>query len=114
MEDYGEEGSGYSVPYTATGNTTYPWQATWAGGTVTRTATTVDVPATNNQTVAKWTNKVAGSPSMDQTIASAQPLFRDLGVGIDLFHLTVTLCSLVKLLRVVGEVLGLITLFQLR
>lgn len=81
MEDYGEEGSGYSVPYTATGNTTYPWQATWAGGTVTRTATTVDVPATNNQTVAKWTNKVAGSPSMDQTIASAQPLFRDLGGG---------------------------------
>lgn len=66
--------------YTASGNTTYPWQATWTDGTLTPTATTVDVPATDNQTVAKWVNKV-GIRSLTQDTLGLQPQFRNLGNG---------------------------------
>jgi hypothetical protein len=36
------------------GDTTYPWQATWADGTVTGTATTLTTLATDGQTVPTW------------------------------------------------------------
>jgi hypothetical protein len=38
----------------AVGNTEYPWQATWADGTVTGTATTLTTLATDGQTVPTW------------------------------------------------------------
>jgi hypothetical protein len=58
-----------------TGNTTYPWNATWSMGTFTRTPTTVDVSATNNQSVVKWYNQVvAGGPLFQNTLAS-QPIY---------------------------------------
>jgi hypothetical protein len=60
----------------ATGNTDYPWQATWADGTVTRTATTVDDLAENGETVRQWTNLVSGKPNLSQTSANLQPEFK--------------------------------------
>jgi hypothetical protein len=60
----------------ATGNTDYPWQATWADGTVTRTATTVDDPAANDETVRQWNNLVSGKPNLSQTSANLQPEFK--------------------------------------
>ena len=58
-----------------TGNTTYPWNATWSMGTFTRTPTTVDISATNNQSVVKWYNRVvAGGPVIQNTLA-AQPIY---------------------------------------
>ncbi len=58
-----------------TGNTTYPWNATWSMGTFTRTPTTVDISATNNQSVVKWYNRVvAGGPVTQFTLAS-QPIY---------------------------------------
>jgi len=60
----------------ATGNTDYPWQATWANGTVTRTATTVDDPAENDETVTQWNNLVSGKPNLSQSSASLQPVFK--------------------------------------
>ena len=54
-----EVGSSY-ITITATGDTQYPWQANWTGtgNSVTRVATTNSIAATNNETVAKWANKV--------------------------------------------------------
>ena len=44
----------------AIGITDYPWQATWADGAVTATATTYDVLATDGQTVAAWRDIISG------------------------------------------------------
>jgi hypothetical protein len=69
-----EEGFSETI-YTATGNTAYPWQATWANGTVTPTATIVDILATDNQAVVKWDNRVvAGKPIFQFTLAQ-QPIY---------------------------------------
>jgi hypothetical protein len=70
----GEPGAPYV--YLATGNTDYPWQATWSDGTLTRTATTIDAPATNDQTVLQWNNLVSGKPNLSQNSASLQPIFK--------------------------------------
>jgi hypothetical protein len=70
----GEPGAPYV--YLATGNTDYPWQATWSNGTVARTATTFDISATNNQTVLQWNNLVSGKPNLSQGFASVQPIFK--------------------------------------
>jgi hypothetical protein len=64
-----------TTSYLATGNTTYPWQATWANGTVTRPPTTFTTLANPNDTVALWGNKINGYPSMSQDSLSFQPLF---------------------------------------
>ena len=61
----------------ATGNTDYPWQATWSDGTLTRTATTVDIPATNDQPVAGWKNRVSAKPSLIQPGEGARPTYKD-------------------------------------
>jgi hypothetical protein len=50
-----EEGSSFAtMEKYAVGNTEYPWQATWADGTVTGTATTLTTLATDGQTVPTW------------------------------------------------------------
>lgn len=78
----GYDVSGEDIQYlgaieASVGTEQYPWQATWpANVTVTRTATTLDVPATNNQTVARWVNKVSGKPNLNQTTLAAQPVFK--------------------------------------
>lgn len=47
-----------TVTYQSTGGTDYPWQATWADGTVSPTATTFDVPATSEgDLIRAWYNK---------------------------------------------------------
>lgn len=71
-----EEGFSETI-YTATGNTAYPWQATWANGTVTPTATTADVPASVNDTVAAWRNRVSGGQDAIQTTGNRQPTFKE-------------------------------------
>ena len=59
-----EDGSAIYEPVystiAASGDTQYPWQANWTGtgNSVTRVATTNSIAATNNETVAKWANKV--------------------------------------------------------
>jgi hypothetical protein len=59
----------------ATGNTDYPWQATWPSGTtVTRTATTVDDLAENDETVVQWNNLVSGKPNVSERLF--QPIFK--------------------------------------
>jgi hypothetical protein len=63
----------FVLEYTSTGNVTYPWQATWSSVTVTRTATTVDTVATNNQTVTRWLNKVPGKPNAEQLSGPLRP-----------------------------------------
>jgi len=71
---------GFIIEYTSTGDVTYPWQATWSSITVTRTATTVDTVATNNQTVTRWLNKVPGKPNAEQSTGALQPkLFASTG-----------------------------------
>jgi hypothetical protein len=75
IEVFPEDGPPNTTNYLATGNTTYPWQATWADGTVTRTATTFDVLANSDDTVALWGNKVNGYPSMEQTSPNNQPTY---------------------------------------
>lgn len=62
--------------YYGVGDTTYPWQATWADGTVSPTATTFDIPATNDQSVALWVNKVSGKPNLNQPTLASQPVFK--------------------------------------
>jgi hypothetical protein len=37
---------------------------------------TVDTPATNDQTVARWNNLVSGKPNLSQSNASLQPVFK--------------------------------------
>lgn len=76
IESFPEDGPPNSISHYGTGNTDYPWQATWANGTVTRTATTVDDPAENNETVTQWNNLVAGKPNLSQSSASLQPIFK--------------------------------------
>jgi hypothetical protein len=50
-----EEGDNWAtMEKYAIGDTTYPWQATWADGTVTGTATTLNTLATDGQTVPAW------------------------------------------------------------
>lgn len=73
--------------YTASGNTTYPWQATWTNGTATPTETTYDVSAEADfETVVKWENKITSRPSFYQPSLGLQPRFRNLnrinGVGL--------------------------------
>jgi hypothetical protein len=74
QEDFDEGDPFISFSY-ATGNTTYPWQATWSGGTLTRTATTIDIPAVEGQQVRRWVNKVSGQPHAEQRNLSSQPTF---------------------------------------
>ena len=84
-----EFGSTYTT-ITATGNTQYPWQANWTGtgNNVTRVATTNSILAINNQTVAKWANKVGnlgdtlGGNMIQDTLAS-QPYLRTSGVELN-------------------------------
>ena len=77
VEIYYEEGSSFALNSTATGDTEYPWQATWpAGTTVNPQATTVDVPATNNETVEQWNNKVSGKPNLSQDTEGSRPIFK--------------------------------------
>jgi hypothetical protein len=65
-----------SLEYYATGDTQYPWQATWSDGTLTRTATTEDTLAANDETVTLWNNLVSGKPNLSQSSASLQPVFK--------------------------------------
>jgi hypothetical protein len=53
------------------GDTTYPWQATWADGTVTGTATTLTTLATDGQTVPAWDDIISNqrAPAISVNIA---------------------------------------------
>jgi hypothetical protein len=64
-----------TASYYGIGATTYPWQAVWPNGTITRTATTLDTPATNGQQVRRWVNKVSGQPNAEQEALGVQPTF---------------------------------------
>jgi hypothetical protein len=65
-----------TASYYGIGNTTYPWQATWSNGTITRTATTLDTPATHNQQVRRWVNKVSGQSHAEQEALGSQPMLK--------------------------------------
>ena len=67
---------GFIIEYTSTGDVTYPWQATWSSITVTRTATTTDVSAVNDDPVVQWNNRVNGKPHLIQSTLASQPLFK--------------------------------------
>jgi hypothetical protein len=58
------------------GDEQYPWQASFEGATVTRIATTFDVPAGNDEAVVKWNNLVSGKPNLGQSSAGLQPTFK--------------------------------------
>jgi hypothetical protein len=82
LDTTGDDGDQY-VTVTASGDTQYPWQANWfgTGNIVTRVTNANSVLATNNQTVAKWANKVGvlGNPNgghMIQNTLNSQPIFR--------------------------------------
>jgi hypothetical protein len=85
-----EDVGNYYTIITASGNTQYPWQANWSGSgnNVTRVATTNSVLATNNQTVAKWRNKVEnlgnrfGGHMVQDTLAS-QPTLTTGGIVLN-------------------------------
>jgi hypothetical protein len=73
----GEDVQYLGVSLASLGNEDYPWQATWPSGTtVTRTATTVDDPAANDETVTRWDNLVSGKPNLSQLSANLQPVFK--------------------------------------
>ena len=73
----------YSGSFSATGNTTYPWQANWgAGKSATRTATINSSSASVGQTIAKWKNKVKALSNpygghLIQISLGAQPILRN-------------------------------------
>lgn len=67
---------GFIIEYTSTGNVTYPWQATWSSITVTRTPTTTDVSAINDDPVVQWNNRVNGKPNLIQSTLASRPLFK--------------------------------------
>ena len=84
-----EFGSTYNT-ITAAGDTQYPWQANWTGtsNNVTRVATTNSILATNNETVAKWANKVGNlgniyGGNMIQATLASQPYLRTSGVELN-------------------------------
>lgn len=89
----GNEEDGFTnvhTTVTATGDTQYPWQANWTGtgNNVTRVATTNSILATNNQTVAKWANKVGNlgniyEGNMIQDTLASQPFLRTSGVELN-------------------------------
>lgn len=89
----GDDESGIFPTYatiTATGDTQYPWQANWTGtgNNVTRVDTTNSILATNNQTVAKWANKVGNlgniyGANMIQPTLADQPFLRTSGVELN-------------------------------
>ena len=73
----------YSGSFSATGNTTYPWQANWgAGKSATRTATTNSGNAVVGSTITKWKNKAKALSNpygghLIQTSLGAQPILRN-------------------------------------
>ena len=67
---------GFIVEYTSTGNVTYPWQATWPTITVTRTATTNDIQAANDEAVVQWNNKISAKPHLIQSTLNSRPTFK--------------------------------------
>jgi hypothetical protein len=50
-----------SIEKYGVGITNYPWQATWADGTVAAVATTTDTPASDGQTVTNWRDAITGA-----------------------------------------------------
>jgi hypothetical protein len=82
LSSTGDDGDQYDTTI-ASGDTQYPWQANWSGSNnaVTRVATVNSMPATVNQTVAKWKNKVGilaniYSGHLVQANYSNQPVLR--------------------------------------
>jgi hypothetical protein len=73
----------YSGSFSATGNTTYPWQANWgAGKSATRTATTNSNNAVVGSTIPKWKNKAKALSNpygghLIQTSLGSQPILRN-------------------------------------
>lgn len=60
----------------ASGNTEYPWQATWPSGiSVTRNGTATGTLATNNQKVVRWENRLNTNEAFVQATLSRQPAF---------------------------------------
>jgi len=82
----------YTVTYTSSGNTQYPWQANWSGSgaSVTRTATTNSVLATNDQTIALWKNKITSNGNFGQSTLNNQPTLRAHGIELSLKSLAAT------------------------
>jgi hypothetical protein len=80
----------------ATGNTDYPWQATWpAGQTVVRNGVVNDIIATNGQTVNRWKNKITatGSGSFIQPTLNSQPVLTSDGILFNSRSLNATFTS---------------------
>ena len=83
-----EDNGSFMGPFTevtpsivATGNTQYPWQATWpAGKTVVRNGVANDVVATNGQKIISWKNKVTGKQAALQNTLSLQPVLSSDGI----------------------------------
>jgi len=77
-----EDGIPYFVAtFTGIGDVPYPWLANWtgSGGSVTRTPTTQDTLAINNQPVEKWLNKVLNSDNLirQEEAGYAEPIFKE-------------------------------------
>jgi hypothetical protein len=77
-----EEGNSYFAgTFTGIGDVPYPWLANWtgSGGNVTRTPTTQDTLAINNQSIEKWLNKVLNSDNLilQEEAGYAEPIFKE-------------------------------------